>query len=108
VKSDIYEAPALKVLGEITELTAGTSSGTPDGTDGAGSTEPVSDIRLKRNVQGLLAKTESYEAPTLTVLGEVAELTEGAETGTPDQADGVGSTLNGGSDIRLKRDVQAL
>jgi hypothetical protein len=51
--------------------------------------------------------SESYEAPRLTVLGEVAELTGGSASGSPDSADGAGSTFNA-SDIRLKRDVQAL
>jgi hypothetical protein len=52
--------------------------------------------------------TESYEAPTLAVLGSIGELTEGASAGTPDVADGGGSTQPDFSDIRLKRDVEAL
>jgi hypothetical protein len=32
-----YEAPALTVLGDVAELTQGSSSGSPDGTDGAAS-----------------------------------------------------------------------
>jgi hypothetical protein len=51
--------------------------------------------------------SEGYEAPRLTVLGEVAELTEGSSSGSPDQADGAGSAQVV-SDIRLKRDVRAL
>jgi hypothetical protein len=30
----------------------------------------------------------TYDAPELTVLGEVAELTDGTQSGAPDQADG--------------------
>jgi hypothetical protein len=51
--------------------------------------------------------SESYESPRLTVLGEVAELTEGSASGSPDSADGAGSTFDA-SDVRLKRDVRAL
>jgi hypothetical protein len=50
---------------------------------------------------------ESYEAPALTVLGEVAELTEGGSAGGPDQTDGNGSALPE-SDARLKRAIRAL
>jgi hypothetical protein len=52
--------------------------------------------------------SESYEAPRLTVLGEIEELTEGSTGGAPDGVDGVGSVEDKASDIRLKRDVQAI
>ena len=52
----------------------------------------------------------TYEAPQLTVLGTVAELTEQKSGVTPDSAglDGQNSFTNGESDARLKRDVRAL
>jgi hypothetical protein len=50
---------------------------------------------------------DSYEAPALTVLGEVAELTEGGSSGGPDQTDGNGSAQVV-SDGRLKRAIRAL
>jgi hypothetical protein len=54
VTSERYETPKLAVLGEIADLTEGSTSGDPDGADGAGSTEPVpSDVRLKRDVRAL-------------------------------------------------------
>jgi hypothetical protein len=51
---------------------------------------------------------DSYEAPALTVLGDVAELTEGGTAGGPDQADGNGSTQQTPSDGRLKRAIRPL
>jgi hypothetical protein len=53
VTSESYEAPTLTVLGQIGELTEGSTSGNPDAADGIGSTEPASDVRLKRDIQGL-------------------------------------------------------
>jgi hypothetical protein len=51
---------------------------------------------------------DSYEAPALTVLGEVAELTEGGSSGGADQTDGNGSAPLPPSDGRLKRAIRAL
>ena len=52
---------------------------------------------------------ERYEAPSLIVIGEIAQLTAGSESGVPDQNDGAGSQLGGGgSDVRLKRDIRPL
>ena len=35
-----YETPAVTVIGPVTELTAGSTTGDPDQVDGAGSTIP--------------------------------------------------------------------
>jgi hypothetical protein len=52
--------------------------------------------------EAVQAEPREYEPPTITVLGEVAELTEG----------GVGSSFDGitnaSSDIRLKRRIRPL
>jgi hypothetical protein len=52
--------------------------------------------------------SERYETPSVTILGDVADLTDGSTSGDPDSADGVGSTEPVPSDVRLKRDVRAL
>ena len=50
-----------------------------------------------------------YEAPQLTVLGTVAELTEQKAGSEPDNAGLDGQTsFTSPSDVRLKRDVRAL
>ena len=52
--NESYSTPELLVIGEIAELTAGSTTGEPDQTDGTASTEQdASDARLKRDIRAL-------------------------------------------------------